>query len=124
MASDEIDAGPGPDDLADRAATIRGCICMWINDVEPGRMDEYLHAVEHEVLPLYRRHGVELVGAWRGGFGLGRHQVVLLVDYVDLDRYQALYSDPEYYEMDRRAGFSEMRTNTAWLLRPLSFSPR
>ena len=41
-----------------------------------------------------------------------------------MERYQALYSDPEYYEMDRRVGFSTMRRNTAWLLRPLSFSPR
>jgi hypothetical protein len=113
-----------PEDLADRAATTRGCICMWINDVDPTRMDDYMQAVEHDVLPLYRKHGVELVGAWRGGFGMPRHQVLLLVDYGSMERYEALYSDPEYYEMDSRVGFSEMRRNTAWMLRPLSFSPR
>ncbi len=113
-----------PEVPADRAATIRGCVCMWINDVEPTRIEDYVRAVEHEVLPLYRKHGVELVGAWRGGFGLGRHQVLLLVDYGSLERYEALYSDPAYYEMDQRGGFSEMRRNTAWMLRPLAFAPR
>jgi uncharacterized protein (DUF1330 family) len=120
MSPDEHDGEQAPD----RAATVRGWICLWINDVDPQRIDDYLHAVEHDVLPLYRKHGVELVGAWRGGFGLARHQVLLLVDYGSLERYEALYADPDYYAMDERVGFSAMRRNTAWLLRPLSFSPR
>jgi uncharacterized protein (DUF1330 family) len=115
------DGGVGDEDFA---ATIRGCVCMWINDVDLGRMDDYLHAVEHEVLPLYRKHGVDLIGAWRGSFGLPRNQVILLIDYHSLERYEALYSDPAYYEMDQRVGFSKMRKNTAWMLRPLRFSPR
>jgi hypothetical protein len=111
-----------PEDLLrDRAATTSGCTCMWINDVEPTRIDEYIHAIEHDVVPLYRKHGVDLVGAWRGGFGLGRHQVLLLVDYHDMGRYEALYGDPEYYEMDSRIGFNGMRKNTGWMLRPLGF---
>jgi hypothetical protein len=96
---------------------------LWLNDVKPERVFEYLEKVEKHVLPLYQKHGVRLLGCWRGGFGVKSNQVIFLIDYGDLETYNALYSDPEYVKMDAEMEFMGMRANLGWLLNPVDFSP-
>jgi len=103
--------------------TQHGFVTLWINDVKPERVFEYLEKVKEHVLPLYEKHGVRLLGCWRGGLGPKSNQVIFLIDYRDLDNFNALYSDPEYVAMDAKMGFMEMRSNMGWLLNPVDFSP-
>lgn len=107
----------------DTAAAIAGFTCLFVNEVTPGREQEYLDKVEHHVLPLYCKHGVDLIGCWHGGIGVKSNSVIFLINYHSMERYNALYSDPEYIDMDATMGFRQMRSNVAWLLRPASFSP-
>ncbi len=101
---------------------IDGCVALFMNDVTPGRETEYIEKVEEHVLPLYRKHGVDLVGCFRVGIGARSNTMVFLINYHSFEQYNALYSDPEYVKMDKEMGFQEMRSLQSWLLDPVSFS--
>jgi hypothetical protein len=107
----------------DPAGGEEGFVCLWVNDVKADRVFEYLDKVEKYVIPLYEKHGVKLLGCWRGGFGPKSNEVIFLIDYGNMKTFNELYTDPEYVEMDDEMDFMGMRSNKGWLLNPVSFSP-
>ncbi len=106
-----------------QGTAISGFTCLFVNEITPGHEQEYLDKVKEHVLPMYRKHGVDLLGCWRGGIGVKSNAVVFLISYHTMDQYNSLYSDPEYIAMDADMGFKQLRSNLAWLLRPVDFSP-
>jgi hypothetical protein len=108
---------------AHKIQPIHGCTMLWVNEVTPGREQEYIEKVRDRVLPMYRKHGVDLLGCWHGGIGPKTNNVIFLINYHTFEQYNALYSDPEYIAMDSEMGFSSMRSNQAWFLNPVEISP-
>jgi len=39
----------------------RGCTILWINEVVPGRVHEYID-LSKDVFPFYPKHGADLLG--------------------------------------------------------------
>ena len=91
-----------------------GFTVLWINEVIPGRVEEYLEKAK-DVLPFYPRYGVDLLGCWVGGIGAKSNQFMFLIDYHDMETMNKLYSDPEFVRMCDERGFQSMRSNTGWL---------
>jgi hypothetical protein len=99
-----------------------GFTVLWINEVVPGRVQEYLELAK-DVLPFYPKYGVDLLGCWIGGIGAKSNQLFFLIDYHDMATMNRLYSDPEFVRMCDERGFQSMRSNTGWLLNPVDLSP-
>jgi hypothetical protein len=106
----------------DPSHTLKKFTILWINEVTPGKVQEYIEKSK-ESLPFYERHGVDLLGCWIGGIGAKSNQIFFLFDYKDLDTYNRLYSDPEFIELHTRLDTQGMRSNTGWILNPIDMSP-
>jgi hypothetical protein len=106
----------------DPSHVVSGYTILWINEVTPGRVDEYLE-LSKEALEFYPKHGVRLLGCWVGTLGAKSNQVLFLIDYKDAATYNELYSDPEFVKLHVDLGAQAMRSNTGWLLNPVDLSP-
>jgi hypothetical protein len=78
-----------------------------INQVRPGRLDAFLHAVEHDYLPLAAGLGIRNVGYWTVPQGHGSWPETVAVweldgydHYLDLTRRRC---DPARFDADLRA---------------------
>lgn len=107
---------------SDPSHVVNGHTILWINEVTPGRVEEYIE-LSREVMAFYPRYGVDLLGCWIGSLGAKSNQVMFLLDYKSQENYNALYSDPEFVELHSKSGAQEMRSNTGWLLNPVDLSP-
>ena len=90
--------------------------------VEPGHMAEYQSIIEKEILPTFKKNGVELIGAFRSGIGGNSNEAILITAYRDLAHVQKAMSDPVIVGL--QAGkFESMRVLHTRILAPTSFSP-
>lgn len=106
----------------DPSHVVKGYTILWINEVTPGKIDEYLE-LSKRALEFYPKHGVDLLGCWVGTLGAKSNQLLFLIDYHDVETFNALYSDPEFVELHVKSGAQAMRSNTGWLLNPIDMSP-
>ena len=90
--------------------------------VEPGHMAEYRSIVENEVLPIFAKHDVAVIGAFNSQLGASSNEMLLLVGYRDLAHIQATNSDPALVKLQAEK-FEAMRVLETRVLIPTSFSP-
>ncbi|HWE64159.1 MAG TPA: NIPSNAP family protein [Chloroflexota bacterium] len=99
-----------------------------IYDVVPGRMADLHARFTTLTLPLFRKHGIEVVGFWEDIVGVS-NRLTYLVTYEDMahrDRaWTAFTSDPEWIEgrarSEENGPLVARVTNT--LMRPTPYSP-
>ena len=95
---------------------------LYTADVQLGHTAEYNEIVEKEILPLLKKHGVELIGAFGNSLGGPSNQVILLMAYTDLAHLQATHADPDLKKIQAEK-FSKIRVLHSRILSPTSFSP-
>ena len=96
--------------------------------VMPGRMADLHARFANLTMPLFRKHGIEVVAFWEDIIGTS-NQLTYLVAYTDMahrDRaWTAFSSDPEWIEgrakTEENGPLVEHITNT--LMRPTYYSP-
>lgn len=91
-------------------------------DVQLGHEAEYSDIIEKEILPILKKHGVELVGAFRSSIGGPSNQFILMMGYTDLAHLQAAHADPDLQKIQAEK-FSKIRVLNSRVLIPESFSP-
>jgi hypothetical protein len=95
---------------------------LYTADVQLGHGTEYNDMIEKEILPILKKHDVELIGAFRSGIGGPSNQSVLLMGYRDLAHLQAAHADPDLQKIQAEK-FSQIRVLNSRVLIPTSFSP-
>lgn len=90
--------------------------------VEPGHMAEYQSIVENEVLPIFAKHDVEVIGAFNSTLGGKSNETILLVAFKDFAHVQNALGDPGITSLQAQK-FESMRVLNTRLLTPTGFSP-
>lgn len=94
----------------------------------PGRMPDLLRRFEHDLVPLWQRHGIEVVGFWTVVVGDAHQDIHYLLRWQSMaereDKWQRFLVDPEWIE--RRARTEERGPIVSWsrsaFLQPTQFS--
>ena len=99
--------------------------------LKAGRLMAALHDQMEAILPLFREHGIELVGAWEVAVGVDLPAYMYLVRWPDLSRretaWKAFYADKRWLEirkqMAEKVGEDLLRSHDVMLLRSTDYSP-
>jgi hypothetical protein len=70
-----------------------------VSDIVPGKIAEYDEIVTKEMLPLMKKHGINLIAAWSGHSGNMNtiYAVYAYKDMTEAEKVQsAMYGDPAY----------------------------
>ena len=91
-------------------------------NVQPGHMAEYQSIVEKQVLPIFAKNDVEVIGAFTSALGGPSNQTMLLVAFKDFAHLQTALADPGITQLQAKT-FESMRVLDTRLLAPTSYSP-
>ena len=95
---------------------------LYTADVQPGHGAEYASIVEKDILPIFKKHDIELIGAFNSAIGGSSNQMVLLVGYKDFAHLQTAHGDPDLKKIQSEK-FESIRVLHSRVLIPTSFSP-
>ncbi len=95
---------------------------LYTSDVQPGQGAAYAEIIEKEILPILKKHDVELIGAFTSGLGGSSNQMIFLMGCKDLAHIQTAHADPDLRKVQTEK-FASMRVLHSRVLIPTSFSP-
>lgn len=90
--------------------------------VEPGHMADYQRIVADQVLPIFEKHDVELIGAFNSTVGGNSNETMLLIAYEDFAHMQRALADPGIAALQANE-FESMRVLNTKVLMGTSYSP-
>ncbi len=90
--------------------------------VEPGHMADYQRIVENQVFPIFKKHDVEVIGAFNSTLGGSSNETMLLVAYKDFTHMQQALADPGITALQANE-FESMRVLNTRILVGTSYSP-
>lgn len=90
--------------------------------VEPGHMADYQSIVEKEVLPIFAKQNVDVIGAFNSQLGGSSNETLLLVAFKDFAHLQTALADPGIVKLQAER-FESMRVLNSRILLPTAFSP-
>ena len=93
-----------------------------VSTVELGHMAEYSAIIEKEILPMLKKHDVELVGAFNSGVGGASNELTLILGYKDYAHIQQVFQDACLQKIQREK-FASIRVLRSKLLIPTAYSP-
>jgi hypothetical protein len=93
--------------------------------VVSGKMNEYLDIVSKELMPIYARVGIKMIGSWRTIAGSNNNEVVILFQFDSLaqmeKQFAARTADKDFQKLFPR--YQAVTTgNAARILQPNSYS--
>ena len=94
----------------------------------PGRLPDLLRLFDDEVLDLFVKHGIDVVGCWTNEIGAPNDELVYMIRFDDLghrDRaWSAFRADPAFAQTNQRADVDgRFLVNTqSRILLPVPFS--
>lgn len=98
---------------------------MAIRQLQPGTMAQYREIETKQLVPIFNKYGIKMVGHWNTIVG-NSYETVNLFAYNDLAHYQkvreAQRSDPEYQKMGTALGAVTVSANLR-MLEPSEWSP-
>ena len=73
-----------------------------IYKIMPGRMPDILQRFTDHAVPLFEKHGIQLIGFWQTTIGLSSNELYYIIAFDDLAHRQrawgAFMCDPEWIE--------------------------
>ncbi len=96
-----------------------------IRQLFPGKMAQYKEVETKELIPLFNKSGVKMIGHWNTVVG-NSYETVNLYAFNDMTHYQKVRvagsKDPEYQKLQADLGALTMSSNSR-LLEPSEWSP-
>jgi len=96
-----------------------------IRQLFPGKMAQYKEVETKELIPMFNKYGIKMVGHWNTIIG-NSYETVNLMAYNDMAHYQkvreAQRKDPESQKLAADLGALTMSSNSR-LLEPSEWSP-
>jgi hypothetical protein len=93
--------------------------------IVPGKMNEYLDIVSKEIMPMYAKLGIKMIGSWRTSMGGNSNEVVILFQYDNMAQMEkqtaARNADKDYQKILPRYQAVTTGTSTR-LLQPNPYS--
>ncbi len=93
-------------------------------NILPGKMPEFVEAFGNMIVPLFKKHGAKLIGAWQTAIGQNNEFVYILgfADLAEQERFWRVFRQDEQYKSYGQSGI-RVAFVISKILHPTSYSP-